>query len=141
MDSSSDLGRVARIVDIPSVWVEEPNTMLKMQWRQLGWHNGWAIQYKDTTGVCSLVPAVDDSRGRSNWLRYREADVLLTSHTIQMVSDELLKWVSRGYLKIVLGQAGDRETMSRYRASSRRPKGNNILKNQGMLTVEMLQRW
>ena len=73
-----DLGRVARIVDIPlslggRAQYNVENAMAAIglaQWM------GCSIQSM-TTGVCSLVPTVDDSRGRSNWLRYREADVLI----------------------------------------------------------------
>ena len=62
-------------------------------------------------GVCSLVPTVEDSRGRSNWLRYREADVFVDfAHNpdgIRRVVEMGQQWdaVRKG---IVLGQAGDR---------------------------------
>ena len=63
------------------------------------------------TGVCSLVPTVEDSRGRSNWLRYNNADVFVDfAHNpdgIRRVVEMGQRW-SATRKAIVLGQAGDR---------------------------------
>jgi len=62
-------------------------------------------------GVSALVPTSTDSRGRSNWLRYNDADVFVDfAHNpdgIRRVVEMGQRWdaVRKG---IVLGQAGDR---------------------------------
>jgi UDP-N-acetylmuramyl tripeptide synthase len=62
-------------------------------------------------GVCSLVPTADDSRGRSNWLRYNNADIFIDfAHNpdgIRRVVEMGLQWSAKRKA-IVLGQAGDR---------------------------------
>jgi cyanophycin synthetase len=107
-----DLGRITRVVDIPlslggRAQYNVENAMAAIG---LAYWMGCTVQSM-TAGVCSLVPTVEDSRGRSNWLRYREADVFVDfAHNpdgIRRVVEMGKQWdaVRKG---IVLGQAGDR---------------------------------
>ena len=107
-----DLGQITQIVDIPlsldgRAQYNVENAMVAIG---LAHWMGCTVQSM-TAGVCSLVPTVEDSRGRSNWLRYRDADVFVDfAHNpdgIRRVVEMGQQWdaVRKG---IVLGQAGDR---------------------------------
>ena len=108
----ADLGPIVQIVDIPLSLGGRAQYNVENAMAAIGlahWLGCSVSSMKD--GVCSLVPTVEDSRGRSNWLRYREADVFVDfAHNpdgIRRVVEMGQQWSAKRKA-IVLGQAGDR---------------------------------
>lgn len=107
-----DLGPIVQIVDIPLSLGGRAQYNVENAMAAIGlahWMGCSVSSMKE--GVCGLVPTVEDSRGRSNWLRYREADVFVDfAHNpdgIRRVVEMGKRWNAKRKA-IVLGQAGDR---------------------------------
>lgn len=107
-----DLGPIVEVVDIPLSLGGRAQYNVENAMAAIGlayWMGCSVSSMKD--GVCSLVPTVEDSRGRSNWLRYRDADVFVDfAHNpdgIRRVVEMGQQWTAKRKA-IVLGQAGDR---------------------------------
>ena len=108
----TDLGKITKVVDIPLSLGGRAQYNVENAMAAIGLAHWMGCSVQDMkAGVCSLVPTVEDSRGRSNWLRYNNADVFVDfAHNpdgIRRVVEMGQRWdaVRKG---IVLGQAGDR---------------------------------
>ena len=107
-----ELGKITKVVDIPLSLGGRAQYNVENAMAAIGLAHWMGCSVPSMkAGVCSLVPTVEDSRGRSNWLRYNNADVFVDfAHNpdgIRRVVEMGQQWKAtrKG---IVLGQAGDR---------------------------------
>jgi len=107
-----DGGRIVRVVDIPLTLGGRAQYNIENAMVAIGLALSMGGDLDAIReGVCRLVPTMNDSRGRSNWLRYKDADVFLDfAHNpdgIRRVVEMGVQWQAERK-GIVLGQAGDR---------------------------------
>ena len=73
-----ELGKITRVIDIPLSLGGRAQYNVENAMAAIGLAHWMECSVQSMkTGVCSLVPTVEDSRGRSNWLRDNNADIFV----------------------------------------------------------------